>query len=239
MSTVGGSWSRPKIVNDGLVLYLDASAPNSYSPYFTPTTWKDLSGNNNSGSLVNGPTFNSANGGSIVFDGVNDYVLVPSSASIPTGSSARSISLWFSTNTSTWTKDINTLFFYGSGTNGRAFGIDFDTYPVMEVFTWGGTGRDLLFSSSFSQTGWKNLSITYNGSTTILIYENGTYTQTLALTLACNTTTSNVYIGAINPAVLAGGYFTGSITQTSIYNRALTAAEVLQNYNATKNRFGL
>ena len=79
MSTVGGSWSRPKIVNDGLVLYLDASAPNSYSPYFTPTTWKDLSGNNNNnGTLTNGPTFNSGNGGSIVFDGVNDLVNIPS-----------------------------------------------------------------------------------------------------------------------------------------------------------------
>jgi hypothetical protein len=66
-------WRGPDIVADGLVLYLDAGSPNSYRPDFG-TTWKDMSGFNNSGSLINGPTYSSANGGGIVFDGTNDYV---------------------------------------------------------------------------------------------------------------------------------------------------------------------
>ena len=65
-------YRTPPIVTNGLVLALDAG--NTLSYVSGSTTWRDLSGNNNSGSLVNGPTFNSVNGGSIVFDGSNDYV---------------------------------------------------------------------------------------------------------------------------------------------------------------------
>jgi hypothetical protein len=62
----------PKIITDGLVLYLDAANTRSYPT--NGTIWSDLSRNNNNGTLINGPTFNSANGGSIVFDGVDDRV---------------------------------------------------------------------------------------------------------------------------------------------------------------------
>ena len=62
----------PKISTDGLVLCLDAANTKSYSG--SGTVWSDLSRGGNNGTLTNGPTFNSGNGGSIVFDGVNDYV---------------------------------------------------------------------------------------------------------------------------------------------------------------------
>lgn len=78
MAVSGG----PDIVPDGLVLALDAANIKSYAG--SGTIWNDLSGNNNSGSLVNGPTFNSANGGSIVFDGVNDYVSLSSAVNTNT-----------------------------------------------------------------------------------------------------------------------------------------------------------
>ena len=232
MSVAGG----PDIVENGLVLYLDAANRRSYPG--SGTSWVDVSGNNNTGTLTNGPTFSGNNGGSIVFDGTNDYTLVSSNVSIPYGSSARTISIWFYTNTTSWANDVNNLFFYGAGSTGNAFGIDMSTYPSMEVYTWGGSGRDLTFSTTYSQVGWKNIIVTYNGSTTILIYENGTFTQTLTLTSACNTTLSGVYIGAINPSVLAG-YYDGNIAQVLMHNRALSATEVLQNYNATRSRFGV
>jgi hypothetical protein len=217
-------------------LNLDAGNPASYPG--SGTTWTDISGTGNNGILTNGPTYNSADGGSIVFDGNDDHVLVNSSASIPYGASARTVSIWFYTNATTWARDVNALFMYGTGNTGSAFGIDMDNYPTIQVFTWGGGGRDLTFSTTYSQVGWKNITVTYDGSTTILIYENGVLTQTLTLASACNTTSSPIYIGSANPSAFAS-YFDGRISQTSIYNRALTAAEVTYNYNVLRGRFPL
>ena len=70
-----GVFAGPEITESGLVLALDAGNLKSYPT--TGTTWTDLSGRGNTGTLTNGPTYSSANGGSIVFDGVNDYVTVP------------------------------------------------------------------------------------------------------------------------------------------------------------------
>lgn len=229
-----GFFDGPTIVNNGLVLALDAADKNSYPG--SGTTWRDMSSNNNTGTLTNGPTFNSANGGSIVFDGTNDYVSVNTAASIPTGATARTVNIWFFTNPSTWAADVNNLFQYGGGTTRTSFGIDFSTYPVMEVWTY---ADDITFSSSFAQTGWKNITVTYNGATTILVYENGSFTQTKTLAGALNTTANTIAIGAANPAVYSGYYFTGSIATTQLYNRALSSTEVLQNYNALKSRFNL
>ena len=226
----------PRTITNGLVLALDAANSKSYPG--SGTTWTDLSGRGNTGTLVNGVGYNSGNLGSLVFDGVDEYVLVSSNASIPYGSTARTVSIWFYTNTTTWEDDANNLFYYGAGSDGASFGIDFSTYPSMEVYTWGGAGRDLTFSTTYSQVGWKNITVTYNGSTTILIYENGGFTQTLTLTSACNTSSSDVYIGAINPSLLSA-YYDGKIAQASIYNRALSATEIQQNYNALKGRFSI
>ena len=74
---MSGSISR-KLVTDGLILYIDAANSKSYPD--SGTTWFDLTSNNNNGVLTNGPTFDSANGGSIVFDGVDDYVKPPAAS---------------------------------------------------------------------------------------------------------------------------------------------------------------
>jgi hypothetical protein len=221
----------PYIVRDSnLVLELDAADRNSYVS--GSTTWRDLTANSNSGTLTNGPIFSN---NSIVFDGTDDYVLVNTAASIPTGATARTVNIWFYTNSSTWATNVNNLFQYGGGATRTSFGIDFDTYPLMEVWTF---ADDIMFSSSFAQTGWKNITVTYNGATTILVYENGSFTQTKTLAGVLNTTSTNVWIGSVNPAIVAG-FYTGSIATTQIYNRALSAPEILQNYNQLKSRFNL
>jgi len=81
----------PKVATDGLVLYLDAANPKSYVS--GSTTWGDLSRGGNNGTLVNGPTFDGGNGGSIVFDGVNDYGTVPTNPLLITTEFTKSI--WF------------------------------------------------------------------------------------------------------------------------------------------------
>ena len=226
------------IVTNGLVLDLDAAKVASYPG--TGTTWYDISGNNNNGTLTNGPTFSGiGKQASIVFDGTDDYVVVNNFPQLPVSSSARTINIWFNPNALTWQSNINNLFFYGTaGTTGATFGIDFDIYPVMEIYTWGGSGKDLMFSSSFAQTGWANIAVTYDGSTSIKIYENGTNTQTLTLSSPCNTGNTNVWIGSINPTYQSW-YYDGKVSVSQIYNRALSAAEVSQNFNALRGRYGI
>jgi hypothetical protein len=218
---------------------------NSYmTPYLATSgsigyrdTLFDLSGNDNRGILINGPTFSSANNGSIVFNSSNQYTVVGNVTLLPTGSSARTISIWFNPNVTTWQNDVNNLFFYGTNSNGQAFGIDFSTYPVMEVYTWGGVGRDTMFSSSFAQTDWSNISVVYNGSTTLSIYENSKNSQNVTIS-TCNTSNTSVWIGSINPSIQSW-YYDGKISNVLIYNRALSSSEVLQNYNAQKSRYNL
>ena len=82
----------PKVVTDGLVLYLDAANPKSYVS--GSTAWNDVSRGGNNGTLTNGPTFNSANGGSIVFDGVNDYVALGNISSLILANNQFTISYW-------------------------------------------------------------------------------------------------------------------------------------------------
>jgi hypothetical protein len=222
----------PNIVTNGLVLALDASDPKSYPG--SGTTWFDRSGLGNNGTLVNGVGYNSVNRGSLVFDGVNDYVSVSANSTIPYGASPRTIGIWFYTNSTTWVGNANTLFFYGNSATGQAFGIDMDSYPRMEFFTWGGSGRDLTFSTTFSEIGWKNICVTFDGSTSVNIFENGSFTRTLTLISPCNTITSDVLIGRY-----LGSYYDGNIAVAQIYNRALSASEIAQNFNATRGRFGL
>jgi len=83
----------PRIITDGLVLCLDAGNPKSYPG--SGTTWTDLSGNGNNGTLTNGPTYNSGNLGSLVFDGVNDYVNL-GDLDLP---APFTLSIWFKGNT--------------------------------------------------------------------------------------------------------------------------------------------
>jgi hypothetical protein len=227
----------PKIVTDGLVLSLDAGNVKSYPG--SGTVWTDKSGFNNNGTLTNGPTFNSANGGSIVFDGTNDYVVINNFPNLPVGNQSRTVNIWFYTNSTTWDENVNNLFFYGTpGPVGTAFGIDFGFYPQMEIYTWGGLGKDIVFNTTFPQIGWSNILVTYDGATTIKIYENGNQTQTLLLSTSCNTGNTNVWIGSITPSYQSW-YFDGRVALTHLYNRALSAQEVSQNFNALRGRFGI
>ena len=245
MSTVNGSWARPKIVNDGLVLYLDANAPNSYSQYFTPTTWKDLSGNSNNGTLTNGPTFNSGNGGSIVFDGVDDFVNCGNGSSLNfERTNSFTLSYWgYFTSLSGGGVVLNRTdatakgWLTGYNSNGSISVVLRNTTTTNDILIQTSAGLILI-------NNWYFVTATYNGNlnaTGVSFYINGTKTTgdiIIRNGLTANiANTDNVTLGArvSNNAQ----YFTGNIAQTSIYNRALSATEVLQNYNATKTRFGL
>ena len=212
--------STRMVIQDGLVLNLDAGASTSYPG--SGTTWTDLSGNGNTGTLVNGPTYSSANGGSIVFDGSNDYATITNN-SLPTGN--YTINCWVKTPSVIPVTQYDMII--STSQNFWYLGI------YLDKFTIDNNDGTFRFGSTLSASTWYNVVVTRSGSTDTA-YINGVSqgTNTNSATLS-----GNWEIGrwAYSPS----HYWNSDIAQVSIYNRALTADEILQNYNALKGRFGL
>jgi len=219
------------IVQQGLVLNLDAGNPYSYAG--AGTTWYDVSGNSNNGTLTNGPTFSNTNGGSIVFDGTDDRV-----TSFPTqisGTGSKTINCFFKTSKTVRNglcgiRDV-------SVPSGWVFTVNRNAAGNLTYFHTG--GGIIEVAAGISINTWYNACVTYNASTaTAILYLNGVQIGSPATSFSAITSTSfNGVVGSEDNAF--NDPFGGSIGLLQIYNRALTATEVLQNYNATKDRFGL
>jgi hypothetical protein len=227
----------PKIVTDGLVLYMDAA--NSKSYVSGSTTWNDISRTGANGTLINGPTFNSSNGGSIVFDGVDDRV--SRTTNINTGQNF-TVNAWI----------YPTLL----GTTRRAIVASSYNYTSLNGWNFstagGGTNNTFFFSvgndnayrvalaNTLSLNQWAYISaVCQNGGGSINLYKNGIETSYVLTSLSTNTliyTYPQFNVGYRDTAGLTDPY-TGNIAQVTIYNKTLTSSEVLQNYNATKGRY--
>ena len=221
---------NPSVVSDGLVFYLDAANTRCYSG--SGLTANGLVGGIGA-TLINGVGFTSINNGAFTFDGTNDYIAVNGS-NFPLGSSARTLGIWFYTKSSTWSGNVNNLFWYGTQSGRQSFGVDFDTYPLMEFFSW---ADDINWNTTGPQVGWRNVQITYDGNVALRVYEAGILVTTKTFGSTLNTVlSSNVQIGAITGL---NGYFDSNISQVTMYNRALSEQEILQNFNATRFRYGV
>jgi hypothetical protein len=225
-----GISAGPSGVSDGLVFQLDAANFRSYSG--SGITANGLV-SGIGGTLVNGVGFTSSNNGSFTFDGSDDYIAA-SGTNFPLSNSPRTLNIWYYTNTSTWQGNINNLFWYGTASGRQSFGVDFNTYPEMEFYSW---ADDMNWNTTAPQVGWKNLQIAYDGNLTVRIYELGVLVATKTLGGQLNTVlSSNVQIGAI---IGLSGYFDSNISQVSMYNRALSATEIQQNFNAMRERYNI
>jgi hypothetical protein len=225
------------IVQQGLVLNLDAGNPYSYAG--AGTTIYDVSGNNYSGSLISGSSFSTDGGGSITFNGTNQYVLASAITSPPTTN--------FTLNV--WATFVNVtadryLLSFGRdiGTNGGlaliAYG--FDSVSDKLIFELGsGYGR---VSSDIvpAVNTWYHIVVTADGTNT-KIYINGVLKNTASQGTGAIASSPALSLGSyVNSSGVPSTYFhSGSIALFNLYNRALSDTEVLQNYNATKGRFGL
>ena len=226
-----GLGHSPRIVTDGLVLCLDAANARSYPG--TGTTWTDLKGGND-GALTNGPTFNSANGGSIVFDGSNDYVDLGTSTSIST-SSAFSLDCWV--NLTSYGGNYPTIIQLKTNTsNGWNLSLSQVGSYAGIVFGSSSTWSNLKTDNAPSVGVWHHISINYDTST-YLVYLNLSL-QSLTNAGAFNSTTQNNYVGSTNQAARgATDTWNGYISSVKLYNRALTADEIRRNYLSTKERY--
>jgi hypothetical protein len=218
------------IVTNGLLFNSDAGFTPSYPR--SGTTWYDVSLSGNTGTLTNGPTFNSADGGSIVFDGVDDYVNTTNSVF---GADV-TYNAWVNR-----TSSVNTLnMFMGKGSL-PYFGIR-STNNIIFSNSIAGTQRSLQTPLTSPDNTWYYLSFTqiYDGTnTTMIIYINGVL-ATSATFSGISITSTSTRIFTIGSRTAGDIYpFNGKVSQVSIYNRALSASEILQNYNAQKGRFGL
>ena len=228
----------PKIVTSGLVLALDAADPNSYPG--SGTTWNDISGNGNNPTLFNSPSYNTSNAGNFVFNGTNQYLTIPISSGNYTSGS---ICFWVKKNSSS-----QTICNWSDIPNGPI-----NSYAYILYITATGTLQAYMYDPTFTPaqkyingstvmvTGnWYNCVFTWQNGTgntgNFTIYLNGQNQGSTSLTTAY--AFQNLFYIAAQSGI-GGSYFNGNIANTHIYNRALSATEITQNYNALKPRFGL
>lgn len=239
--------TRNSIVTNGLVLCLDAANQMSYVS--GSTTWTDLSGLGNNGTLVNGPTFNSGNGGYIVCNGVSDYIEVLDNPSLDFGSGSFTVEYWFrKLATTTGFDNIwgpnkwNT----GAvpGTNEWNLGIGNGSTGENNIYSFaiqsGSTSYGISSSDQLLLNTWYQLVGQRDGAT-LKTYLNGNLTLN-STPSGMTTLTSVNNVGRnlrINNSNLNFYYTNADNAIVRIYNKALSADEVLQNYNATKSRFNL
>jgi hypothetical protein len=239
------------IVTDGLILNLDAGFTTSYPT--TGTTWYDLSGNSNNGTLTNGPTFNSANSGSIVLDGTNDYINVSRNINLEPNSVTMQCVFYINNMNSGNYPGIISKGYWDSQTSPKDIEgysmhirpnynlwVDFNNNGTRKILQEGQSGEGINVGITQNSLNFITVTIGPTGAT---IYNKGIkyYSD--------NTNYTIVYTGdngGIVPANLwigwmqyQGGTLNGNIYNAIIYNRALSDTEILQNYNAQKGRFGL
>ena len=233
-------------VTNGLVLSLDAAKRDSYPG--SGTVWSDISGNGNNGTLTNGPTFNSDNGGSIVFDGTNDYASLPTNT-ITSGSVA--MFFWisgsyqnyylslFERNSATGT-GLSTAIPYNGWVQVGYMGNSgsFNRFVINGQVYSANTGANFPYDyATFKPIFWMGAVPPFGGNSNPnlsfhLQPSPGGYTGFNWIDFSYK---------AIGVSATAGNqrYFNGGISSMQIYNRALSTSEVLQNYNAQKSRYGL
>jgi len=244
-------YNRQSTVTDGLVLCLDAGNSKSYPG--SGTAWTDLSGRGNVMTLLNSPVYSTTNGGIITFDGVDDHAtnnntnFSIANNLFADANGSWTVSAWFRfptspsgtrTGNASWSivgraggiaTGATCVLFVGSATD-TTFG-SYAPYYCASVIRGAVT---VISPTSVNDNLWHNVTVTWNGSAGSA-YFDGKSRGALNIGAAA-IQTLNVEIGRTGNS---SHLFEGAIPAVSIYNRALSAAEVTQNFNALRGRFGI
>ena len=222
LTSANGTSAGNVSITDGLVLNLDAGNSTSYSG--TGTTWTDLSGNGNHGTLINSPTYNSSDGGNFLFNGSNTYVNVPL-----TKTASCTFSVWAKSST----PHSNNMLF-NAGNDGRGPDLFFSS-GVLSWNTWDSSGNPFGNIPATTTNGiWHHYVLVNDAvsNTAKLYYDGALYGSAIYRNASA---TTSLYIGGNTNTYM----WNGAIATFSVYNKSLIASEVLQNYNSQKGRYGL
>jgi hypothetical protein len=222
----------PAIVTNGLVLNLDAGFTPSYPT--TGTTWYDLSGNASNGTLTNGPTFNSADSGSIVFDGVDDIVTCATNSIT---SNSLTFIIWIK-RFSFGTQGTGLVFNRGGGGSTTGMNINYPTPSNGLGYHWNDDLNTYTYNPGLAipLNTWCFCCVSVSPTQAIFQVNNSTVVRSYTNVTANTTVGTNLMVGTDHTI---GRYVNANIAYASMYNRALSQSEITQNYNATKSRFGL
>ena len=219
--------NNENVVTDGLVMHLDAGNIDSYPG--SGTTWTDLSGNGNNGTLLNGVVYDTTDGDNLYFDGANDYINIGNKDSLKFGYGDFTANIfikfpnYIDTNKAFIQKRTNTSLGYEIhyNANSRIFG--------NAAFGFGGESNTLIELNK-----WYNICVLRNNGVTYL-YINGTLDRYA---------NNNIDASSENPFVIArdhvnGRFLNSNISVVQVYNRALSEAEIEQNFNSLRQRYGI
>ncbi len=221
----------PNISDSGLVLCLDAADKNSYIG--SGTTWTDVSGNSNNATLTNGALFDTSNVGNFSLDGTDDYI--QTNLSQNTDNAQITWECWFWDDSPGGFFD-NTAIISNYGASGTT------PFTILHIISDGrvifgqrnssGTESSAVYSVNICDSVWHHI-VGVVDSTNTLIYVDGVLRASQTKVTGTTTSGQNIVIGGNH----LGRYQSCRIASAKMYNRALNASEVLQNYNATKSRF--
>ncbi len=233
-----GQDSRPGIVRTGLHIYLDPADRRSYPGAGTGSTITDLSGNGYTGTFTNGAFYNSFNGGCIVTDGVNDFVSCPA-GSLGSATSNYSFGGWYRCTDFNNAKYIITRGRDGFGGGWSLFAyVDTAGIPQASfVYTVPSTvGVGCAGTVPVKLNSWFHIMGVWINGTSMTLYINGQVQNILATTGSnLRSSTSGWNLGTVTSTTFSSGN-TGAVY---VYTRALSAAEVAQNFNAHRKRYGI
>jgi hypothetical protein len=219
----------PSIVTNGLVLCVDAGNPRSYSG--SGTTWNDAISSGFKFTLINGPTYSSSNLGFFNFDGSNDIATAGYNSALDT--QTPTVEVWVKTNATTQ----NGFWFEKGSVNSQ-----YALFQEGGVIQWRlGSLGDLSTTTAtyMNTTNWYQVVGTFRSGSRIL-YINGVQVNSNATTGTLSTNGNGMSIGAYGGTSGSNAYYyNGSLSICRVYNRVLSPAEVLQNFNAQRGRYGI
>jgi hypothetical protein len=231
-------FAGPNAVENGLILCLDAANSKSYPG--SGTTWTDLSGNGNNGTLVNGPTYSANNNGYLSVDGGSQYIIIVNTNYPSSVSDAFSVESFLNIpSDATWSDGTNYGNILTRGTYAGSHGLA-RLVSDNDIAFWvrGDSGLGYA-SATIGRDRWYHCIGTWSGSTA-KIYIDGSLVSSSNLSLAGSFESTVWYIASTQGlAGAVGNRFKGSVANAKIYNRELSDLEVKQNFNALRGRFGL